>query len=689
MLETVLKIGRSLRESPTGLRHHRYVKPCPQDTDKGKILRLSLPVNKDFSFSFDNLTEIVDENVIKDKLYYLTFKTSDADGLVKYIFGDIYYSLSKGEEGGYYRLGDKSNKQKAYKVSSFFRGNDNFENLTKTYEKNNSTKEEKDVFLISSFRREFKKNIAFIESVLKYQCGIIEYLDLRRQHKISQSVTETLYDEKKLRELTAINVFAKIKQGRGAKKIFKNILDIEEPQWDEIQSEEERIQKLINYSTAGLFLHFDFGGKHWYEFLKEFDAINRNMLDDFAETAANTNGFILKKYLYKTLGSAEKDLQFPRFHAQSRYRSKLFSKIEEISDLLYAIDYSKTALLEIPYTSIKIIVLPRGNNLAAPHYERFIQRKTSLLKNEQEQETIIGQENTQDGQEQLFAPLIEDVAEEIVQFDLIFSKQGGQAVPDVDMVEISGVEKSHLREIAQHINRIKRTLYDKQQSEIEAELKPFSITRSFLNILKDSTSGIKKYQNHLYRVLPQIYTGTYYNDAILLPALIEKTEFNVRDGNSYFNILKYDFYFLTTIQNSIPEGGSLMSIQESQSYKVGLLLGELARQFAAWRNDCPIKSFEKSYVGTLSRRITTIPDLIRFKTFIEEKLILHERVPFTHLTSANLSEKLKLLESSKDEQYDRHKCAFGFFESYFASFAGKQDSVSIPTTTNQSDSRRE
>lgn len=132
-----------------------------------------------------------------------------------------------------------------------------------------------------------------------------------------------------------------------------------------------------------------------------------------------------------------------------------------------------------------------------------------------------------------------------------------------------------------------------------------------------------------------------------------------------------------------------MSIQESQSYKVGLLLGELARQFAAWRNDCPIKSFEKSYVGTLSRRITTIPDLIRFKTFIEEKLILHERVPFTHLTSANLSEKLKLLESSKDEQYDRHKCAFGFFESYFASFAGKQDSVSIPTTTNQSDSRRE
>ena len=114
-----------------------------------------------------------------------------------------------------------------------------------------------------------------------------------------------------------------------------------------------------------------------------------------------------------------------------------------------------------------------------------------------------------------------------------------------------------------------------------------------------------------------------------------------------------------------------MKIQESQSYKIGLMLGELAKQFAAWRDDCPIKSFEKSYVGTLSRRITTIPDLIRFKTFMEEKLILHERASFTHATSTSLSEEIKLLESSSDEKYDRHKCAFGFFESYFAPFVGK------------------
>ena len=124
-----------------------------------------------------------------------------------------------------------------------------------------------------------------------------------------------------------------------------------------------------------------------------------------------------------------------------------------------------------------------------------------------------------------------------------------------------------------------------------------------------------------------------------------------------------------------------MKIQKSQSYKIGLLLGKLAEQFAAWRDDCPIKSFEKSYVGTLSRRITTIPDLIRFKIFMEEKLILHERASFTHSVSTRLSEEIKTLESSLNEKYDRHNCAFGFFESYFAPSAGKQgDALNVDKT---------
>src|SRR3989338_1478880 len=679
MLETVLKIGKAFRESPTGLKHHRYVKQCPEDNEKRKILRLSLPVNKDFSFDFNGIKEITDENIIKDKLFYPTFKTSEADGLVKYIFGDICYALSKGEESGYYRLGDKKNKQKAYQVSSFLRGSEDFLSIEKMYEKQSLKQGQKKSFFVAAFRNEFENNILLLERLLKYQRGILEYLELRKSEE-TKPFMELLSNERELRRLTAKRVFSTIKQGRSMKKIFKNILYMEEPQWEQIESNEEQIEKLVNYSTGDLFLHFDFDGKHWYEFTEEFNIINSKMLEDFTERSSQVEGYILKKYLYKTLSSPEKDLQFPSFHAQARYRSKLFRKIEDILDLLYAIDYSKNALMKVSYTDIKIIVLPRGKNLTALHYENFIQRPNSL-QNEQEHEAIIGQDNIEVTQEQLFAPLIENAADDIIQFDLILSKQGGQTSPDVDMVEISGVERSHLRKIYQRIGRIKKDLYGKRKSEIKAELKPFSITWSFLNILGDSTSGMKKYQSHLYKVLPQIYTGTYYNDAILLPSLIEKVELNIRAGKPDFSFLKYDFYFLANIQNTIPEGGELMKIQKSQSYKIGLLLGKLAEQFAAWRDDCPIKSFEKSYVGTLSRRITTIPDLIRFKIFMEEKLILHERASFTHSVSTRLSEEIKTLESSLNEKYDRHNCAFGFFESYFAPSAGKQgDALNVDKT---------
>ena len=58
----------------------------------------------------------------------------------------------------------------------------------------------------------------------------------------------------------------------------------------------------------------------------------------------------------------------------------------------------------------------------------------------------------------------------------------------------------------------------------------------------------------------------------------------------------------------------------SNSYKAGKLLGQLA-QPVSWE----IKSFEKNYVGLLSRRISDKEGLIAFSNFINEKLAIHER----------------------------------------------------------------
>ena len=669
MLETVLQIGKAFRNSDKNLKYHRYIKKCPEDTDKLKILRLSIPVKEDFSFDLNSISEIKDENVIKNDLYYLTFKTSDADGLVKYIFGDIFYSITKGKEGGYYRLANLDNKQKAYQVSSFNRGNNDFESIKSLFlEKNKSTisdfEQEWQSFVLQRFREEFKKKFHIIERILKYQNGIVEYFISKEKYG-QMPLLKILNDEDILIKLSAENVFSQIKQSRTSKKNFKKLVGSEEPIWEEIDSSSEYKLKLADYSTNSLFLHFNFNNKNWYDFENAIEIINQKILEDFVEESPQNNGFVLKKYLYKTLSSPEKDYQFPNFIPTGRYRNHLFNNKSEILDLLYAIDYSKKALLKIPSSDIKVIVLPQGQRLKAKHYEDFINRPKSLDKIE-ESERIVKEQNIPDSDDLLFKPVVENIAEEITQYDLIFSKQGGLSSPDVDLVEISGIEKSKLQLINQRIREIKLYFYQKSKNFLTKELVPLDVVMSFLKILGDPTKGKKKYQNHLYKILPQIYSGIYYNDSILLPVFIEKIEFNIRNGKTNFNFLKYDFYFLTTIQNTQTEGENMMKITQSKSYKIGTLLGKLAQSLKF-----EIKSFEKNYVGNLSRRITTLPDLIKFKTFIEEKIVIHEK-NFENIRTTSLELANDIKEFSG--RYDKNECAFGFFESYFAPFKKKTNS---------------
>ena len=100
-----------------------------------------------------------------------------------------------------------------------------------------------------------------------------------------------------------------------------------------------------------------------------------------------------------------------------------------------------------------------------------------------------------------------------------------------------------------------------------------------------------------------------------------------------------------------------MNILESPSYKLGLSLGKMAIPLKK-----EIKSFEKNYVGNLTRRIASIEDLIRLKTDIEQKLIMHEKTyPDIKEASLTLANDVKIFNG----RYDKNECAFGFFESYF------------------------
>lgn len=116
-----------------------------------------------------------------------------------------------------------------------------------------------------------------------------------------------------------------------------------------------------------------------------------------------------------------------------------------------------------------------------------------------------------------------------------------------------------------------------------------------------------------------------------------------------------------------------MEITTSVSYQIGYMLGELAKNLSM-----EINSFEKNYVGSLTRRIGNLPDFIKLKNEIEQKLILHDKAKFTFQKSYDLAQKVKEIK----EIYDKEECAFGFFESYFKPIPKKEKEVQQENANN-------
>jgi hypothetical protein len=564
MLETLLQIGKTLRDAGR-LKHHRYIKPAPLSTDKAPVIYLSVPVNQDFEFDLDNVSEITDENIQRNKLMALNYKSSEADTLVKYIFGDILFGIDKkGNETGYYRM--QNEKTNAFGDSSFVRGREDAKVFNGT--------------AIEKFRKTFQEHLDHIEGLLKAR-------------------------------------------GHGRQ----------------------------------VFLHFDFAGRHWYEFEPELEAINKKLLDDFLE---EQNGvFVLRKFIYKTLAAGAS--QAPGFENRNAYKTKLFKSREEVLDLLYALTFSKKALINV--RNIKIVVLPRGDYVKPDDIEDFFGRTgIESIAGPEESLAVMNQPaKSWAQQESLLGPILENASENITQFDLVFSKKGGSAsTPDVDMIELSGLKRSFLAEINRRILEIREPLRRERNAKYPKRPPQFArldILKSFLNILGDVTTDKKKYQNHLFKVLPQIYSGTYYQDAVLLPAFIEKTEFNIRQSNSDYDLLKYDYYFLTRLLNT--NGENPMDEKLAlKNYRVGLLLGEISHPLKE-----KIASFERSYVGQLSRRIADRQGLVQFANFVNEKLAIHKEAS-DELRKVSV-ELAGAINSLKDSEYRKNDCAFGFFESYF------------------------
>jgi hypothetical protein len=437
---------------------------------------------------------------------------------------------------------------------------------------------------------------------------------------------------------------------------------------NEFRNKISEIENLLN-NHKSIVIHFNFDGKRWLDIPGIIDVIDNNLTINLIKEHPESEKVVLDKYLYKTLGGVT-----PGFTDVNKFKNRLFTR-DEIISLMYAGKASESPIVR--FGNIGIIALPHSEKLSSESVINFFERNKNTQDNKIKEE-IDKEENVFDAAIEsedfdfFFKDFVNNDFDDAVKFDIVFTNiPASQAGVYADLIEVSNVEKSLLKFVNKNIREKARETEKKANSEYPNTKSKinFQIGSSFKNIFGDVTKDKKKYQSHLLKVLPQIYTDNYYEDSMLLPIFIDKVEYNIREGNQNFATLKYDFYFLMNIQKNNP----LMKITESKSYVLGKNLGIMARQFAAWRDDCPIKSFEKSYVGNLSRRISSIEELVKFASFINEKLVMHGRL-FPEVKNA-YKELVEIIENFGNEKYNKYNCALGFFASYYETKAMSENNT--------------
>ena len=705
-LDTILKIGKALRNSEDNLKYFKYTGSLKADIKKRKEneyqICITIPVKEDFSFDWDKMY-LTPENEY-NKLFYFKYETSNNDSSPKkFLFGDITYSRKNGidKSGKIKKTGDYGNftlergnainnsekiindirlnlfeeriKEKIKSIGTLKEQNALLKQLVKSFKTDNSViqlpekleKYKDETNALYKVAREKINGIALfkfynslkakneISLILKYAPAFNKLLSE------SESILTTTYlsDKTKL-----INEYYKAVINQLNTKVLKKLLKENE----EIKNISETTKnKIVEYADFNVFIHFDFQGKSWYDFKDSFDLLIQNL--NSMVTDDTDYGKVPSKAIYRTLcsGNEKNDIQFPNFRQENRHKSFVFNNNEFI-DFLYSESFVENPLRKISGSEIEFYVLPVSINenreINAEDYDEFLRLKD---------EARIKMYEKENDNEPIFSFFDEEQIN-FTKFDFIFTDGSGNS--KTDLIEISGIEQSKLKQISERIRVINNQVKEEKKKYLKTQKEQynFKIENSFKNVLgnyyfdeKTKRITIKpssKYKTHLLKVLPLIYKENYFNDEILLPAFIQNVETSVRFGDPKYAFLKFDLMFLYRIQNS--QKDKYMEITNSKSYKLGLLLGKLAKNLTL-----EINSFEKNYVGNLSRRISSLSDFIKLKNDIEQKLIMHDKTKFTYQTSYELAQEIK----NFTETYDKEESAFGFLESYFEPIPKKQD----------------
>ena len=631
-LDTVLKIGNILRNSKEKMSFSNAIVSCPKDNKGCWPFCLCLPVDEDFNIIFDKAS-IVPENK-RNSLFYLKYKTSKNDTSCKYMYGDIYYSV-KGTLGNNMSttISEDGNFRLAKSPSSFDKGSAEFKSICTSIDF--STKETEELVQI---RTKLEKEQILIERILKYAPAIIKHFE--NGHG---SFKKFIDNEEDLRGFCC-----SINKKNNKKKLEK---------FNAYQDDENEYNSfLLRLNSASIFLHFSYQDgngdiKSWYDFANSLQLITRKMLKEYVTDTKE--GLVLNKYLWHTICSGDKknDIQFPNFDLENRYKTRAFTE-SEIEDLFYGVTYAAKNGKNFSDSNYKLIVLPCGDNLKAEDLKLFQEKRN--------EPAIVSANEYKDD---LISSILED-SSTFTFFDFIFARKERTKPDDTYLMEISNITRSNLNRVTSRICKKAYQVYAGRNKEIKVDMSLSICCKSFSNLLGDvqldSTGKVKiaaskKYESHILKVLPLIYKGDYYNDPSLLHSFVTNVESAIRlgGGQFWYEILKYDLMFILSIQNN--KQNKFMEIINSASFMLGVKIGKMAKPLKK-----AIGSFEKNYVGLLSRRVSTKDDCIRFISDISQKLVMHDGMWAT--MCAEVCDDLANLSES---EYDKDELSFGFLDGYF------------------------
>lgn len=673
-LDTILRIGNVLKlGSKDPMQHYRHTKR-PQA--EGDIIYMSIDVCKvdgKWIFDWNNIKEIPENE--REKLYYLSLKTSDQDtSFPKYLYGDIFFSIKQGN----YKIDSKSD--------SFRKSKDDIKiYIDKFIGKHISSKQKKQVveYCLQKDTSEVDtiiKNIVLKDDMLSFWHSLSSNKD--RLHQLLrfapvvfahtnnsdieyQYLTFLLNNNKKqvakllTKEWKDLddNERGKICGGKSENELNKEkkkqlLQEYNKKRLSCISKLEDLKDKereiLLDYVNHSAFIHFNFIGlpkSNWYEQFV-YDRIICILNNKISEKDGKNN-ILMSKSIYPTLCSGEikNDVQFPSFRKKNSYKSFFFTE-DSFNDLLFANEICGCHRMWIKGSNIKIYVFPRSINqyIDAETYENFFfkrETEASLLSLD------------------FLNSFESDTSCYSICFDFVFCEKGQT---DKYLLELSGLENSKLHVIKNNINKAESDIKILMIDDLGWADKFLSVENAFLWLLgscrfKDGKCNFeisKFYESHLLKVLPQIYTDSYYSDNCLLYYLNDKVEAvcrNITECRNIYYKLKYAFMLLCKIQKH----NKYIEIMSFQSFELGRILGRLAQPLGR-----KISSFQKNYVGLLSRRVATKDDCKKFANEINEKLQLHDCL---YGRGDEISTFIRGIETMPS--YDKDEFTFGFFDGYF------------------------